>query len=441
MSIVIPVNQNDQSSCSTDLKSSSQLSQEAADELEKQAYRIVGGHSAVKTCGWTKKMVKGEGGCYKLKFYGIMSHQCMQMTTSISCANRCTFCWRGYKAPVSKEWKWNVDEPEMILEGSLEAHHKLLVGNKGNPKANKGAYEASKNVKHVALSLTGEPIIYPKMNELLNLFNKEGISTFLVTNAQYPDQIRDLNKVTQLYISLDAPNKELLKIVDVPLFKDYWERLNQSLDYLKEKKERTCIRLTVIKGINDIEFENYARLIEKGDPDFLEVKAYMFVGASRGRLKKENMPLHEDIVDFSKKLVEHLSDYEIVSEHIPSRVVMFAKKKFFIDGKWKTWIDFPKYDELVNSDVSFDTMDYIKFTPSTGLSGKGTLDRRIEWQEKLEKKKEQNMGKKVEENKREELLEEEKVDDEVFVNEDTAELDFWKDKVEESETKEGTGGC
>jgi len=62
------------------------LSKSAIETMEKQQYRIVGDnkHSAVKVCGWTKKMLKGEGGCYKLKFYGIMSHQCLQMTTSMS---------------------------------------------------------------------------------------------------------------------------------------------------------------------------------------------------------------------------------------------------------------------------------------------------------------------------------------------------------------------
>ena len=70
------------------------LTETAKQELEKQQYRVVGDHSAVKICGWTKNMIRGEGGCYKLKFYGIMSNQCMQMSTSISCANRCTFCWR-----------------------------------------------------------------------------------------------------------------------------------------------------------------------------------------------------------------------------------------------------------------------------------------------------------------------------------------------------------
>src|SRR3989344_4241770 len=165
---------------------------------EKQHYRIIGNHSAVKTCHWTKNMIKGEGGCYKLKFYGIMSNQCMQMTTSMSCANRCSFCWRSDKAPVSKEWKWEIDNPELILTESLKAHHKLLLGYKDNE----------------------------------------------VSNAQYPEQIKNLNPITQLYISVDAPTKELLESIDKPLFKDYWERFNRSLEYLSNKKQRTCIRLT-----------------------------------------------------------------------------------------------------------------------------------------------------------------------------------------------------
>ncbi len=367
------------------------LTQEAINELERQQYRVVGSHSAVKVCGWTKSMIRGEGGCYKLTFYGIMSNQCMQMSTSISCANRCTFCWRGYKAPVSKEWKWGVDDPEMILEKSIEKHLGLLVGFGGSKNANKGAFEKSKEVRHVALSLTGEPIIYPRMNEIVDLFHKNNISTFLVTNAQYPEQIRDLKPITQLYISLDAPEKKLLKEVDVPLFDDYWERLNKSLEYFSKKKERTCIRLTMIKGINMVDVKDYARMIRKGDPDFIEVKSYIHIGASRERLSKENVPLHEEVVAYCKELEKVLEEYEIVSEHIPSRVVMLGKKKFKKDGKWYTWIDFPKFHELIKSGKEFTAEEYLKLTPKVGLSGKGTLDRNKEYEEimkeKWEKKK------------------------------------------------------
>ncbi len=339
------------------------LTKKTKTDLEKQQYRIIGEHSAVKICGWTKQMLRGKGSCYKFKFYGIKSNQCMQMTTSLSCANRCTFCWRGYKAPVSKEWKWKINKPEEILKGSLEQQEKLLSGFKGFKDVIMQLYNESKKVRHAALSLTGEPIIYPEINKLTELMNKKRISTFLVTNAQYPEQIKKLKPVTQLYLSLDAPNKKLLKKVDLPLFSDYWERLNKSLKYLAKKNQRTAIRLTLIKGINDIEEENYSKLIKKGNPDFIEIKAYMFVGESRQRLKEKNMPLHSEVKAFTKKLNEFLPEYELISEHKPSRVLLLAKKTFKKKGKWKTWIDFEKYHKLVLNKKKFESKDYSKETP------------------------------------------------------------------------------
>ncbi|PIN74902.1 4-demethylwyosine synthase TYW1 [Candidatus Woesearchaeota archaeon CG10_big_fil_rev_8_21_14_0_10_36_11] len=334
------------------------VSENVQEEMEKQQYRFVGSHSVVKVCGWTRTMINGKGSCYKHKFYGIESNKCMQMTTCLSCANRCLFCWRGHKEPVHKEWNGNVDDPSFILNKSIEEHHKLLVGFKGSAKAIQ--YNESTTVKHVALSLTGEPIIYPKINEFIDLCYQRGISTFLVTNAQYPEHIKELKPVTQLYVSLDAPTKELLQKVDVPLFADYWDRLSLSLQYLSQKEGRTCIRLTIIKYVNDTNHKEYAKLISRGNPDFVEVKAYMHVGSSRNYLERKNMPLHEEVVSFCQELAKYLSEYELMSEHIPSRVVLFAKKKFKKDDGWYTWIDFANHTNLVK-------------TPETGISGKGTL--------------------------------------------------------------------
>ena len=123
--------------------------------------------------------------------------------------------------------------------------------------------------------------------------------------------------------------------------------------------------------------DQYAELINRGSPDFIEVKAYMHVGPAMQRLSKENMPLHEEVVVFSKDLVKHLPEYEIVSEHIPSRVVMLAKKKYKVDGVWKTWIDFPAFHQRYNAYLEigkeFTSDDYMMKTPQVGLSGKGTL--------------------------------------------------------------------
>ena len=315
------------------------LTPEARTSLEKQHYKIVGEHSAVKTCEWTSSMIKEKGGCYKLTFYGIMSNRCIQMTTSIMCANRCTFCWRDYKAPVSKEWKWGVDDPEYIIEHSIIAQRELLVGYAGDERRNRLLVEQAMYPQHVALSLTGEPIVYPKINEICEGFHKRHISTFLVTNAQYPEAIKDLKLVTQLYISVDAPNKELLKEIDRPLFTDYWERLLKSLEYMSQKTYRTVIRLTMIKEQNMIDYEGYSTLIKLGNPDFIEAKGYSYLGASKERMKKTNVPTHNEVKEWGIKLLEYLPDYEYVSEHLPSKVILLAKKKF----NKKTWIDYPKF--------------------------------------------------------------------------------------------------
>ena len=43
--------------------------------LTKQGYKLIGSHSGVKICRWTKAMLRGRGGCYKHTFYGIESHR------------------------------------------------------------------------------------------------------------------------------------------------------------------------------------------------------------------------------------------------------------------------------------------------------------------------------------------------------------------------------
>lgn len=327
------------------LRKSSQMTNEQVAELEKQQYRMAGNHSAVKICSWTKKMLRGEGECYKFKFYGIRSHQCMQMTTSLYCANRCTFCWRGQKAPVSDKWYGCVDEPGEIMEKSLKQQKDLLYGFKGNKEVNKKLYDASEDVRHVALSLVGEPLTYPKINELLDDFHKKRISTFLVTNGQFPEQIRTLKPVTQLYLSLDAADPETLKEVDKPLFKDYWERHLRALDEFAKRKERTCIRLSIIKDVNDSKIDKYAELIKKGDPDFIEVKGYVHVGASREFLDVKNMPYHKEIKEFSEKLIEYLPEYEIVDGQEASKVYCLMKKGL----KLKRYINFNEFFKRVNS--------------------------------------------------------------------------------------------
>ena len=70
----------------------------------------------------------------------------------------------------------------------------------------------------------------------------------------------------------------------------------------------------------------YSNLIELGEPDFVEVKGYMFLGSSRERLDKSNAPSHREIRAFSTKIAA-LTGYHLVDEQIESRVVLLSRSK------------------------------------------------------------------------------------------------------------------
>lgn len=55
---------------------------------------------------------------------------------------------------------------------------------------------------------------------------------------------------TQLYLSLDAPNKEVYHDICNPQVKNGWENLNQSLELLSSFKCRTVLRITCVDGYN-----------------------------------------------------------------------------------------------------------------------------------------------------------------------------------------------
>jgi tRNA wybutosine-synthesizing protein 1 len=309
------------------------MDEKAKSVLEKQQYAFTGRHSAVKLCTWTKKALRGQGHCYKQQFYGIQSHRCVQMTPTVNyCQNRCIFCWRptelteGMEIPAGKADE-PIDTPEDIIKNCLIKQKKLLSGFGGYEKVDLKKLKESQQPKHFAISLSGEPTIYPKLNELIRELHQQNYTTFVVSNGMLPDRLAEIEPPTQLYLSVDAPNEELFKKIDQPMLKDGWQRLGKSLAVLKKlnKKTRTALRLTMIKGLNMVEPEEWANLIKIAEPMFVEIKAYMFVGFSRQRLKMENMPQHAEVREFALEIAKHC-DYQIVDEKKESRVVLMMKE-------------------------------------------------------------------------------------------------------------------
>jgi len=303
---------------------------EGLSELEQAGYRFVGEHkySAVKICHWTRKSLLNRGVCYKELFYGrdlgIQSHRCLQLTPGLPfCDHRCVFCWRNTDV-TNPSWIGEVDEPGAILEEAIFAQRKLLSGFKGNPATNMKKWREAQEPKHCAISLAGEPTLYPKINELIEECGRRGMTSFLVTNGQHPEVLDHIAEPTQLYISVVAPDPKTYGAICRPTLEDGWGRLNQSLELMPSFKCRKVIRLTLVKKLNLKDAPGYAKLIEKAKPDFVEPKAYMFVGFSRTRLSMENMPLHQEIKVFAEELARETS-YKLVDESEASRVALLKR--------------------------------------------------------------------------------------------------------------------
>lgn len=307
------------------------ITQKTKERLEIQQYGLAGKHSSVKICHWTKKSLRGEDVCYKEKFYGVHCHQCAQITpATLWCPNKCVFCWRVAEYMSPKKAKLN-DPPEQIIQEVITQRKKLLSGFGGNIKTSKKKLEEALQPDHWAISLAGEPCLYPKLPQLIKLLKTKykARTVYLVTNGLYPDMLNKLIKQkslpTQLYISMFAPNKELYKKISRTTLKTYWSRYLKSLKIMKSlrKKTNTVIRMTLIKDVNMNNIEQYAELIKLANPKYVEVKAYSYVGFSRKRLKEPNSPFHQEVKAFAKQLAKH-TNYKITNEKKESKIVLLT---------------------------------------------------------------------------------------------------------------------
>jgi tRNA wybutosine-synthesizing protein 1 len=219
----------------------------------------------------------------------------------------------------------NLDDPEIIVDECVKTQRKLVSGYKGNPNVTAHKFRETSDPKHVAISLAGEPTLYPFLNGLIECFTKRGLTTFLVSNGTNPKALMQLNKEpTQLYISLCAPDEETFRKVCRPQIPRAWGQLGQTLSILSTFKCPTVLRLTLTKNLNLKNPEQYAHLIEKANPTYVEPKAYMHVGFSRLRLDFENMPSHQEIQQFAAQLAKE-TGYNMLQEAPESRVVLLSR--------------------------------------------------------------------------------------------------------------------
>ena len=268
---------------------------------------------------WCKRSLQGGEMCYKHQFYGISSHRCVQMTPTLRCNQRCLFCWRSFEHEPHEEEECL---PEIILAGIHKYQKKALAGYNAvlDNTVTEARWREALDPKHVAISLSGEPTLYSRLPELIDLFNSKGYTTFLVSNGTSPKMLEKCHPF-QMYVSLDAPDKETYMNICRPLG-DYWARVQESLRLLGSR--RSAIRITLVKGFNNFNPEQYAAILQGSGASFVEIKGYMYLGYSRNRLARENMPEHAEVRSFAEKIAA-ACDYRLKDENKLSRVVVLER--------------------------------------------------------------------------------------------------------------------
>ena len=121
--------------------------------------------------------------------------------------------------------------------------------------------------------------------------------------------------------------------INKPKYDDSWERWNRTLAMLKHLNTRTVLRITLIKGYNDIKemIPAFTEMFRKASPHFIEIKSYMHIGRSTNRLEHSNMLEMEEIRNFSEQVAKQSKIFSIMDESFVSRITVLQNNERFID--------------------------------------------------------------------------------------------------------------
>jgi wyosine [tRNA(Phe)-imidazoG37] synthetase (radical SAM superfamily) len=214
------------------------------------------------------------------------------------------------------------DEAELLIKRELTSPDDIMR-----------AHSEALYPNHAAISLDGEPLLYPRISELIHEFKKRNMTTFVVTNGTLPQRIEKLSPLpSQLYITLPAPNEKVYKKTCRPMIKNGWENIMESINLVDSLSTRTLIRLTAVQNLNiDGYLDEYISLIEKANPNFFEIKGFTLQAKAldiNKRLKSDQpvqdfFPHYQNLkqlaIEFEKK-----SGFPIIYTNETSRDFLFA---------------------------------------------------------------------------------------------------------------------
>jgi tRNA wybutosine-synthesizing protein 1 len=183
--------------------------------------------------------------------------------------------------------------------------------------------------------------MYPKLPSLIRYLKtlENTKSIFLVTNGQEPEMLQRLideeSLPTQLYLSTNASNKKMFTLVNRPRYRDAWDRWQKSLELLTQMDTRTVLRMTMIRNFNNSKnyIEEFADLMRRANPHFIEIKSYMHIGMSTQRLENSDMLEMDEIRSYSHSLCQYLETFSLMDESEISRIVVLQNLRRYTE-RW-----------------------------------------------------------------------------------------------------------
>jgi len=199
----------------------------------------------------------------------------------------------------------------------------------------KKVYENAMNPSHAAISLEGEPTLYPYIGELVSEFRKRRFTTFIVSNGTNPNAIQNMsdnnNLPTILYITLPTPDYNSYIKIFRPRLKDNWDNIKKTLNLLRDLKCRTVLRITCVNELTlkDEFIKEYVNIINQAKPNFVDLKSFTVeagavdINKRLGTTQSSSfyVPSYKRLKDFALKIC-NLGGFEIIKEHIPSRDIL-----------------------------------------------------------------------------------------------------------------------
>jgi len=101
----------------------------------------------------------------------------------------------------------------------------------------------------------------------------------------------------------------------------------KKLDLLSEINTRTVLRMTMIRNFNDSTnyIDEFTDLMNRGNPNFIEIKSYMHIGMSTHRLENSDMLKMMKIRSLSPFTCKSLATFSIMDESEISRIVVSSE--------------------------------------------------------------------------------------------------------------------